>query len=198
MLFGVLLSYKYHTQCWISYKSRESELSISMSFAAREVITPGQQEICNPYQLLAPRMHCFAGTLIVFVSKSSVTTFLQRQSVCGVNTLQGHCLLRPSTLSAQVACLSTRATGLVFSDRNGGPHRLFTAQCRLTEAESWLSLVEEQLFNRAFDYKLKLYPCTSIPAGFLFHIAIFSPSSFYIFKPSCSYITGFPRIYFFQ
>ena len=63
MLFGFLLSYKYHTQCWISYKSRESELSISMSFAAREVITPGQQEICNPYQLLAPRMPCFAGTL---------------------------------------------------------------------------------------------------------------------------------------
>ena len=66
---------------------------------------------------------------------------------------------------------------------------------RLTEAESWLSLVEEQLFNRAFDYKLKLYPCTSIPAGFLFHIAIFSLSSFYIFKRSYSYITSFPRIF---
>jgi len=36
------------TKCWIRYKSRESEPSIPMSLAAREVITPGQ-DIKRPF-----------------------------------------------------------------------------------------------------------------------------------------------------
>lgn len=64
VLVGVLLSWKYRTKCCFCYKSRESEPSIPMSLAAREVITPGQDikrigilVISNKFgsfQLLAP------------------------------------------------------------------------------------------------------------------------------------------------
>ena len=73
------------------------------------------QETWNPCHIkqiwklstTSARMPCFAGTLTYCLyQKAQLLPFWQSR------TLQGHCLLHPSTLSAQVAWLSTRATGL--------------------------------------------------------------------------------------
>ena len=129
-LFAQILVYNEGKQCWLVFcfpKNTAPNLESKQIEGKRTLNThvlgckkgdhtwSRHQENWNPCHIkqiwklstTSTRMPCFAGTLTCCLyQKAQLLPFWQSR------TLQGHCLLHPSTLSAQVAWLSTRATGL--------------------------------------------------------------------------------------
>ena len=124
----------------------------------------------------------FLPSTVLLVSKSSVSTCFGSAA-----PFLGHCLPLPSILSAQVAWLSTRATGLTFHDI---PRWYFWAtQMGGSAIGTWATKMRDLSFFFLFGDSLKnvLDMVMCIDATFLYVFGVtflFSLSSFWFFKRS--------------